>query len=185
MRVACLASLRGGPALANKRMAPNWVVRGPDGGLWFTDSDNSDIGRVDARGHISLFSSGLTRWNSGPQYITVGPDGALWFTEMRDRVGRISLDGRIREFSRGIPHRSSIGGIVAGRDGNLWFTLYHGNELARITPSGVVTRFRRGIYPSRGPDSGVVDSIPFVDADGRIWFNEPQGGRIAVATLPR
>jgi streptogramin lyase len=185
MNLACLPALRGRGPITDSRASPNWVVRARDGNLWFTDSDNSQIGRVDGLGHFTFFTHGLTRFNSGPQYITVGPDGALWFTEIRDRVGRITLDGRIREFSRGIPFRSFPGGIVAGRDGNLWFTLYHGNELARITPGGVVTRFHRGIYPSRGSDSAVVDSIPFVDATGKIWFNEPQGGRIAVATLPR
>jgi streptogramin lyase len=184
MNFVCLASPRRGGAISASPSRPNWAVRAPDGCLWFTDSVDSQIGRIDARGNLALFTRGLTRWNSGPQYVTVGPDGALWFTEIRDRVGRITLDGRIREFSHGIPFRSFPGGIVAGRDGNLWFTLYHGNEIARITPGGVVTRFRRGIYPSRGNDSYVVDSIPFVDATGRVWFNEPQGGRIAVATLP-
>jgi len=124
----------------------------------------------------------LTRWDSGPQYITVGPDGALWFTERRDRIGRITTGGTITEFSHGIPARSSVGGIVAGCDGNLWFTLYHGNELARITTKGAITRFRRGITASGGDDT-IIDSVPSTDRQGRIWFNEPQGGRIARATI--
>jgi streptogramin lyase len=182
MNLACFAS-RGRFKLALRGATPDWVARGPDGNLWFTDVANSQIGRVTPSGALTLFTRGLTKWNSGPQYITTGPDGALWFTEVRSRVGRITPDGHIREFSRGIPARSSIGGIVAGRDGNLWFTLYHGNELARITPAGVVTRFRRGIYPSRGNDSSTPDSVPFVDRNGTIWFNEPQGGRIAAARI--
>jgi hypothetical protein len=156
---ACFAS-RGHAKLALHDASPGCVVRGPDGNLWFTDMTNDQIGRVTPSGSVSLFTQGLTKWNSGPQYITIGPDGALCFTELRNRVGRITLDGRISEFSKGIPARSSIGGIVAGRDGNLWFTLYHGNELARITPAGAVTRFRNGIYPSRGNDSDVPDSVP-------------------------
>lgn len=161
---------------------PQSVVRGPDGALWFTDVFHSRIGRVAADGAFTFFSAGLTRWHSGPQYITNGPDGALWFTEIRDRVGRITTDGKITEFSAGIPFRSFIGGIVAGPDGNLWFPLWHGNELARMTPNGIVTRFRRGIYPSRGNDD-TVDSVPFLDKSGRVWFNEPQGGRVARASL--
>lgn len=125
----------------------------------------------------------MSRWRSGPQHIIVGPDGALWFTEVRDRIGRITLDGRINEFSDGIPFRSFVGGIVAGRDGYLWFTLYNGNELVRMTPGGTITRYRKGIYPSRGFDEAPL-SVPVADAAGNIWFNEPQGGRIARATLP-
>ncbi|MFN2528095.1 MAG: hypothetical protein ABR584_05200 [Candidatus Baltobacteraceae bacterium] len=162
--------------------SPQSVVRGPDGNLWFTDVAKSRIGRVDAQGRFTFYSTGLTRWHSGPQYITNGPDGALWFTEIRDRVGSITMEGRITEFPAGIPYRSFIGGIVAGPDGNLWFPLWHGNELARMTPDGIVTRFRQGIYPSRGNDD-TIDSVPFVDKSGRIWFNEPQGGRIARASL--
>jgi streptogramin lyase len=160
-------------------------VLGPDGNVWFADAWHSAVGRVTPAGRVRYFTRGLTRWNSGPQHLTVGPDGAVWFTEIRSRVGRIGMDGRITEFSAGIPHRSFLGGIVTGPDGNLWFTLYHGNELARITPRGDVRRFRRGIFPSRGNDDNTVDSVPFVDRSGNIWFNEPQGGRIARATIPR
>jgi len=160
-------------------------VLGPDRNVWFADGVHDAIGRITPAGRVTYFTRGLTRWNSGPRHFTVGPDGAVWFTEIRSRVGRITMDGRITEFSAGIPRRSFLGGIVTGPDKNLWFTLYHGNELARITPRGVVTRFRHGIYPPRGNDSSTIDSIPFVDRSGRIWFNEPQGGRIARATIPR
>jgi virginiamycin B lyase len=155
---------------------------GADGAMWFTDSVHSCIGRIAADGTVRVYTRGLTRWASGPQYLTAGPDGAMWFTEHRDRVGRVAMDGTIREFG-GLPSRSFPGGIVRGRDGNLWFTLYHGNELVRLTTAGVMTRFRRGIFPSRGDDA-TIDAIPFPDAAGRIWFNEPQGGRIARATIP-
>lgn len=179
---ACLPSLRPRGTLQYRASAPQSAAIGPDGNLWFTDQYQSAIGRIDKSGNLTYFTRGLTRWNSGPQYITVGPDGALWFTEMRDRVGRITLDGHITEFTGILPHRCFPGGIVAGRDGNLWFTIYHGNELVRLTTRGVMTRFRHGIYPSRGNDSYVPDSVPFADSQGRIWFNEPQGGRIARAT---
>jgi streptogramin lyase len=182
--IACFPNRHALGVMQDPDNAAGSVVRGPDGNVWFTDAVHSRIVRVSSDGRFSYFSQGLTRWHSGPQYITVGPDGALWFTEMRDRVGRITMDGRITEYGAGIPFRAFPGGIVAGRDGNLWFTLYHGNELARITLAGTVTRFRKGIYPSRGDDSNVVDSIPSTDREGHIWFNESQGGRIARATIP-
>lgn len=180
---ACLPQLRKRGTLHYAGF-PQSVTVGPDGNLWFTDVFGSAIGRISRDGTLRLFTRGLTRYHSGPQYITRGPDGALWFTELRDRIGRITTDGRITEFDHLLPARSYVGGIVAGPDGNLWFTLYHGNELVRMTPQGVVTRFHEGIYPSRGNDGVAADSVPSVDSQGRIWFNESEGGRIARATLP-
>jgi streptogramin lyase len=180
--VACLQNARGRGELRTPSQVTSAVLA-PDGNIWFTDIENSVLGRVEPNNRITYFTRGLSRWRSGPQQIIVGPDGALWFTEVRNRIGRITLDGRITEFSDGIPFRSFVGGIVAGRDGNLWFTLYNGNELVRMTPRGVITRFRKGIYPSRGFDESAL-SVPVADAAGNIWFNEPQGGRIARATLP-
>lgn len=162
-----------------------YAIAGPDNALWFSDPRNSRIGRADRAGHVVYYSRGLTRWHSGPQYMTLGPDGAIWFTEVRDRIGRISLTGQITEFSGKIPFRSFPGGIVTGADKNLWFTIYHGNELVRMTPSGVVTRFRDGISPSRGDDYATPNAYLQVGPDGRLWFNEPQGGRIAAASLPK
>src|SRR3954469_8907745 len=60
----------------------------------------------------------------------------------------------ITEFSAGITPGTTPGrmgatpyGIAAGPDGNLWFTEFNGNRVARITPAGVVTEFSKGIAP--------------------------------------
>ncbi len=52
-----------------------------------------------------------------------------------------------------------------------------------MTPRGAIRRFRTGIYPSRGDDYSTPDAYLQFGPDGRLWFNEPQGGRIAGATL--
>jgi hypothetical protein len=137
---ACFASHRGDPRAELEPLHPNWITRGPRGDLWFTSDHDSLIGRLTEVQTLTIFTGGLSRWNSGPQFITTGPDGNMWFTEIRDRIGRITQDGRITEFSNGIPHRASLGGIVAGPDGNLWFTLYHGMVLGKITVNGRVKR---------------------------------------------
>ena len=102
----------------------------------------------------------------------------MWFTEVRDRVGRITPDGRIVEFSAGIPKRASLGGIIAGRDGNLWFTLYHGMVLGRVTTAGRVTLYHDLVYPSDGHDFDPV-AVLVADKRGRLYENEGQAGRIA------
>lgn len=162
--------------------APNSVILAPDGAMWFTDSTNSQLGRVYSSGTFRTFTRGLSRWDSGPQFITAGPDGNYWFTEVRDRVGRITPDGRITEYSRGIPKRSSLGGIVTGPDGALWFTLYHGMVLGRITTAGRITLYRDLVYPSDGHDFDPVGMI-VSDRAGRLYYNEGQAGRIARVTV--
>lgn len=163
-------------------VTPNSAVLGPDGNVWFTDTDHSQLGRIRPDGSYTTFTAGLSRWNSGPQFIAVGPDGNLWFTEKRDRIGRATLDGRITEFSLGIPKRSSMGGIVAGPDGALWFTLFHGMVLGRMTLQARITLFHDLVFPSDGHNFDPVGMI-VRDRRGRLYYNEGQAGRIARVTI--
>ena len=66
--------------------------------------------------------------NSRPLGIAAGPDGALWFTESAapGRIGRITTEGDITEYSNGLLLISNPWFISAGPDGNMWFT---GNNL--------------------------------------------------------
>jgi streptogramin lyase len=113
------------------------ITAGPDGNLWFTEYNSNRIGRITTAGIVTEFSTGISfgqgpyyygPWpvvdpTSGPTGITAGPDGALWFTESWGyRIGRITTDGMVTEFSSGITRYNSLGGITAGSDGNLWFT---------------------------------------------------------------
>ena len=61
---------------------------GPDGNLWFTESDRGTIGRITPSGTITEFP--LEEQESGPYGITVGADGNLWFTErFANQIGKI------------------------------------------------------------------------------------------------
>ena len=72
----------------------------------------------------------------------------------------------ITEFSSGLTPGSKPMGLLAGPDGNLWFTHYGTEEagpaVARITPDGVITEFRDGLGGS--PQSIVAGP------DGNLWF---------------
>ena len=61
--------------------------------------------------------------------------------------------------------------IVAGPDGNLWFTESVGNKIARIGTNGVIKE-----YPVPTPGSGPYGIA--VGADGNIWFTERFGDMI-------
>jgi streptogramin lyase len=82
--------------------------------------------------------------------------------------------GLIRE----IPIHGNVGDIVAGPDGNLWFTenvpfKSEGGRVAvgRVTPRGKVTRFSAGLTPRTEPLRIVAG------ADGNLWFTWDQGLR--------
>src|SRR5690349_13749539 len=76
---------------------PFSITPGPDGALWFTESDGNQIGRITTQGVISEYR--IPGTSSTPVWITSGPDGALWFTENNgNKIGRITTRGVISEY---------------------------------------------------------------------------------------
>ena len=65
--------------------------------------------------------------------------------------------------------------IATGADGNLWFTEAAGNQIGRITTSGVITEFP---IPTAG--SGPVGIA--AGADGNLWFAEQNANQIGRIT---
>ena len=56
--------------------APDGIVTGPDGALWFVEQFGNKVGRITTSGIITEFPGAGTE----PLVITPGPDHALWFT---------------------------------------------------------------------------------------------------------
>src|SRR5262249_60494427 len=70
---------------------PQIITTGPDGALWFTESNVNQIGRITTDG-TTIAEFLVPTADSGPLGITTGPDGALWFTELnRNQNGRLAL----------------------------------------------------------------------------------------------
>lgn len=139
---------------------PDQIVAGPDGALWFTEGQASQIGRITTDGKVSEFSTGITAgaWVHG---LAVGSDGNLWFTETnRPCVGRITPAGVVTEFSAGITNGGYA--ITAGPDGNLWFTEVTGHLIGKISTSGNVTEYPAGT-------NGQLLSITS-GPDGNLWY---------------
>ncbi|MDQ6806640.1 MAG: hypothetical protein M3065_17120, partial [Actinomycetota bacterium] len=57
---------------------PDNITAGPDGNLWFTDSQHNEIGRITTGGQVGLFAT--AQQNYGMGNIVTGPDGRLWYT---------------------------------------------------------------------------------------------------------
>jgi hypothetical protein len=80
-------------------------------------------------------------------------------------LGRITPAGAITEFSSNLNSGSNLGDIVAGPDGNLWFTDTGSTRaVGRITPAGAITEFSSGLNSGKSPFSIVAG------ADGNLWF---------------
>jgi streptogramin lyase len=150
--------------------SPFDIAAGPDGNLWFTESEADQVGRITPSGEVTEFSDGI-ELGSGPTGITAGPDGNMWFTEYdAGRIARITPAGDVTEFDDGITAGSSPRDIVAGPDGNLWYTDTNGRRIGRITTAGVVTEFSVDSGVGGGPQSIAVG------ADGNLWFTEFANG---------
>ena len=160
------------------------ITVGPDGALWFIESDGSvatQIGRITTSGHLTEFPLSLGSNLGG---ITPGPDGALWFTEQdKNQIGRITTSGQISEFPL-LADSSMPIGITTGPDGALWFTesvanQFGASQIGRITMGGQVSEFPLPIALS-GTLSGLSDIAS--GPDGALWFNGTDGiGRITTS----
>jgi streptogramin lyase len=142
------------------------VTAGPDGNVWFTDPNQSAVGRITPSGQVTEFS---TIGNSAGE-ITTGSDGNLWFigNSIRGEIERITPTGQVTEFT--LPNAfAQLTAIAAGPDGNVWFTadIYPSGEVVgRITPSGQITEFS---IPVPSGFSGRVFDIT-AGPDGNLWF---------------
>jgi virginiamycin B lyase len=119
---------------------PYSIVPGPDGALWFTERTGGRIGRITTSGKVTEYSSGITSGEQ-PFDLAPGPDGAIWFTEYQSyhsyqvrasKIGRITMRGRITEYSRGLDSTSAPTSIVAGPDGRIWFVESFADETGRV-----------------------------------------------------
>jgi hypothetical protein len=80
----------------------------------------------------------------------------------------MTTTGAVTLFTTGITAAAQPFGIVAGPDGNLWFTEFFANKIGRITTAGVVTVTAAGIEVSSGAGVGqtAFDVLAFHVAQG-------------------
>lgn len=155
---------------------PLGITTGPDGNLWFTESDANAIGRITTSGSIAEFP--VPTPASQPSGIASGPDGNLWFAERDgDKIGRIDTSGNVTEFP--LPAASQPAkpqGIATGPDGALWFTESGRDQIGRIDTGGAIAEY--GPFLNPGMTAVGIASGP----DGGLWFTEYDGNRLGRAT---
>jgi serine/threonine protein kinase/streptogramin lyase len=178
---------------------PAGITVGPDGNIWFTDSDDQapagtpccDIGHMTLSGAWVPLPLALGQQAAS---IVTGPDKNLWFTDPKNSaIGRMTPKYTLLpEFplsSGGAPND-----ITVGPDNNLWFTDDNPSDsnepgrIGRITPQGVVKEYSL-------PFNGSSPQKITVGPDGNLWFTDtgqmaeigritPQG-KITEFPLPR
>jgi streptogramin lyase len=120
-----------------KESEPYGITTGPDGNLWFTDSETKGIVKMAPSGKIEAEYS-LPEGYSGAGKIIAGPEKekALWFTG-GGGIGKITTSGTITEYKR----EHGISAIIVGPDGNLWFVESTGDveyKIVKMAPSGKI-----------------------------------------------
>ncbi len=83
------------------------------------------------------------------------------------------LKGTITEFPIPTAHSFTLG-IIAGPDGNLWFTENGGNKIGRITPGGTITEFP--LPASTSAFDAKLGAGITTGPDGNLWFTEASSG---------
>jgi virginiamycin B lyase len=146
------------------------ITTGPDGALWVTDGYNEEILRLSVQGKYTRFPLGSY---GSPSGIVTGPDKALWFTEnfgAKADVVKMTTKGKLTPYAT----TGELIDIASGSDGALWFTDFGGNHIGRITTTGKITEYSKGISAGAQPFS--IAPGP----DGALWFTELAGriGRI-------
>ena len=145
------------------------MMLGPDGNIWFSETEVSQIGRITPDGKITEFRDGITP-GAKPLSIVVR-DGALWFSEAAgNHVGRMTVDGKVTEFP--IPsHGSQPRAMCPHPDGSIWFVQTSANGLGRVDRDGGMIE-----YKVTTPDASLRSVC--VGPDGDLWFTENFANKI-------
>jgi streptogramin lyase len=104
--------------------APSQIIAGPDGALWFGDSDGdrSALGRISPEGALTYVPLlGFT-----PTSLAVGWDGSFWVAgapEPRgaNELARVTPTGQVTMFA--VPGDEGTEAIARGPGGEMWFTV--------------------------------------------------------------
>jgi streptogramin lyase len=165
------------------------LAPGPDGNVWFGTFEA--IGKITSSGVTTVYTTGVPT-GSSVVGLVAGPDGAMWFVNQGGTVGSISTGGTVtlattyNPPSGGCPGLAAAarrpqvlldpgGGacngirwIVAGPDGNLWFSGAAGT-IGKVTTAGVVTEYSITAIPGwTGGGSSAPTRIAFA-SDGNLY----------------
>ncbi len=174
---------------------PGPLVVGSDKNIWFGIPTSNVIGQfLPSTGGFSYFclpqlpstgaaASSIFIENVYSGGIALGPDKRVWVvgnaldasSKEHQILGRSTVAGVTDEFliddTATDQDSTGAGAIVAGPDGNMWFTRQFADQVGRITPDGVITYFS---LPSASFPTAIV-----VGPDSNLWVAEYGTNQIA------
>jgi streptogramin lyase len=143
---------------------PGGITTGPDGALWFVETNKNRVRSITLSGAVS----GPITARDAPTGIA-SAFGAVWITEPggSGHVARaFPGDSAVTEFAVSAS-TAEPQGIVVGPDGLLWYADHKRDVIGRVTSSGVAT----DVAATQGSKPWDIALGP----DGNLWFTE-QGG---------
>ena len=154
---------------------PQSLVVGPDGNLWFgiagSKTSGPAIAKITPQGEITRVAELTSK--TDPKELTLGPGGRVWWVSndgSRPGLGYVQPGGVMLQVH--LP--TWPGDIVAGSDGNMWFT-YGEDSMAAIAKidspedpgDTTITYYRDGLREESSPREIVLGP------DGNLWFSDP------------
>ncbi|HJT16536.1 MAG TPA: Virginiamycin B lyase [Thermoanaerobaculia bacterium] len=145
--------------LHDRLSGPLGIASGPGNALSFTENTANRIGRITLSGEVAEID--VPTVGSQPGGITVDGNGTVWFAEERgDKIAKLDATG-ITEYS--VKALSNPLNVIATSDA-LYFTLYYGYAIGRLTADGSYSEIplMKNSHPL-----GITRRH-----DGSIWFTE-------------
>jgi uncharacterized protein (TIGR03437 family) len=189
----------GGPATSAQISSPVSPQYDGPGNLYFLDSGNFRIRRIDAKGTITTVAGdgeaigpngdgpALAR-SISPAYFAVTPSGTIYLPDNSGNLLRVTPEGNL-EFFVQIPFPSP-GGLAADATGNVYFfdqiTYYPPQTLYRVTPTGVMSTYATyplGLNPKPGGflTSDSAGNI-YAFVNGQLYRYAPDGTSVVMPT---
>ncbi|HTA38941.1 MAG TPA: hypothetical protein VK760_07690, partial [Candidatus Acidoferrales bacterium] len=178
--------------------SPAGITTGPDGNLWFTESQIGRIGKITTDGTISTYTApGGYPWN-----IVTGPDNNLWFSDFQNGIGTSTTAGVVTYASTGLSYQQRVQGIAPDPTTGVWVTEQSGASVDKwdgaLTQYAVADPYYGPVGIAYGPDgnfwvalgSGQIERITTagtptvfsgptgapqsitVGSDNKLWFGE-------------
>ena len=148
---------------------PFAIVQGPDGNMWFTESNTgtNKVAKITPTGVITEFPLGTN--NAFPGNIVSGSDGNLWYADEAAHIGRVTTAGTVTLFPATDPSS-----IAAGPDGNLWVPEFNGMKVDVYSTAGALLHS----YASGTNPANLQLELITAGPDGNMWFDTFSGDNV-------
>jgi streptogramin lyase len=147
------------------------MVLGPDGALWFADSNAGAVGRVTSAGaYTSFATTGPISPNFQTNVLSNAPDGNIWFAGTNQGsgqsfIGDVNLATKtVAVYEQGV-ESGRFNAMIEGSDHNLWFSespgtgdFFSNQEVIGVIDVGThATYAYPAIVPQNSNITGLVD----------------------------